>query len=296
VTALAVSFIAGGVVSALLWWCMSTVFEHPSLARENLHGRPVPTAGGLVMILAVTIPTVVPSMIIWANDGQPSWLPSDLLIGWNTMLVAVLGFGLLGFVDDLLGDGSSRGFRGHLASLRSGVLTTGALKLLGGGVLALYLAFPPAHLGSDRYQLLVDASVIALAANLANLFDRAPGRVTKVALVASIPLLVATPTGLDLAGPSFTQPPVATVFVVGAAVGLLVPELRERLMLGDTGANALGAALGLAVVYGVSPDARLGTAVVLLALNLASERVSFSRVIASTPGLRHLDELGRHAE
>ena len=33
--------------------------------------------------------------------------------------------------------------------------------------------------------------------------------------------------------------------------------------------------------------------VVLVLLNLASERVSFSKVIAATPGLRHADLLGR---
>jgi hypothetical protein len=32
---------------------------------------------------------------------------------------------------------------------------------------------------------------------------------------------------------------------------------------------------------------------VLVLLNLASERVSFSAVIDRTPGLRHLDRLGR---
>jgi hypothetical protein len=33
--------------------------------------------------------------------------------------------------------------------------------------------------------------------------------------------------------------------------------------------------------------------VVLVLLNLASERVSFSRVIDATPGLRHFDRFGR---
>jgi UDP-GlcNAc:undecaprenyl-phosphate/decaprenyl-phosphate GlcNAc-1-phosphate transferase len=296
VTVLAVSFAAGAAVSALLWRVLAPVFEHPVLARTNLHGRRVATAGGLVLVLAVLVPAVAPPLVVWANRDVPGWLPPEAFAGWSTMLVAVLGFGLLGFVDDLLGDGSSRGFGGHLAALRSGVLTTGSLKLVGGGVVAVYLALGAAVISESRWQLIVDAALIALAANLANLFDRAPGRVTKVAILVAIPLVIATPATFDQAGGRFAHPPVATVFVVGAAVGLLVPELRERLMLGDTGANAIGASLGVAAVMGLSPDARTGIAITLLVLNLASERVSFSRVIAATPGLRHLDELGRRTD
>jgi UDP-N-acetylmuramyl pentapeptide phosphotransferase/UDP-N-acetylglucosamine-1-phosphate transferase len=64
-------------------------------------------------------------------------------------------------------------------------------------------------------------------------------------------------------------------------------------MLGDTGANALGAALGSATVLVVGPGVRDIVALVLLALTLLSEVVSFSRVIAVVPPLRSIDRLGR---
>ena len=87
---------------------------------------------------------------------------------------------------------------------------------------------------------------------------------------------------------------VAVAPVMGAALGLLGDDLRERLMLGDTGANVIGAVLGLAVVLG-SRDEHRGSAVmlVLLALNVAAELVSFSRVIDAVPPLRWFDRLGR---
>jgi UDP-N-acetylmuramyl pentapeptide phosphotransferase/UDP-N-acetylglucosamine-1-phosphate transferase len=85
----------------------------------------------------------------------------------------------------------------------------------------------------------------------------------------------------------------AVASVVGACAGLLHADLRERLMLGDTGANLLGAVLGLAVVLETSRPVRTVVLVVLVLLNLASERISFSRVIATTPVLRDLDLLGR---
>ena len=83
--------------------------------------------------------------------------------------------------------------------------------------------------------------------------------------------------------------------MLGAGAGLLVPDLRERCMLGDAGANVLGAAVGLGVVLACSPGVRLVVLAVVVALNLASEVVSFSRVIR---GARRrcaaLDDLGRH--
>ncbi|MFM7224256.1 MAG: hypothetical protein ACKO1Y_02305, partial [Actinomycetota bacterium] len=133
-------------------------------------------------------------------------------------------------------------------------------------------------------RLIVDAVLIALAANLGNLLDRAPGRVGKVGFVAYVPLAVAL--GASDIG-------VALAVVMGAFLGLLRDDLGERIMLGDTGANALGGALGLAVVLGCGAGVRLGVLGVLVTLNLAAEFVSFSRVIETTPPLRAFDRLGR---
>jgi UDP-N-acetylmuramyl pentapeptide phosphotransferase/UDP-N-acetylglucosamine-1-phosphate transferase len=156
------------------------------------------------------------------------------------------------------------------------------MKLFGGGVVAIVLAAAPGEVSGRR--LLADAALVALAANLGNLFDRAPGRTIKVGLLAYLPIALAAgtaPVGLALAP------------VVGAAVGLLPADLDERLMLGDTGANLLGAVLGLAVVLETSRPVRTGVLVGLVLLNAASERVSFTKVIDATPGLRQLDRLGR---
>jgi UDP-N-acetylmuramyl pentapeptide phosphotransferase/UDP-N-acetylglucosamine-1-phosphate transferase len=159
------------------------------------------------------------------------------------------------------------------------------MKLLGGGVVAIVLTAAPGEVSGRR--LLADAALVALAANLGNLLDRAPGRTIKVGLLAYVPIALAagtSPVGLALAP------------VVGASAGLLPADLRERLMLGDTGANLLGAVLGLAVVLETSRPVRTAVLIGLVLLNLASERVSFSHVIDRTPGLRHLDRLGRRPD
>ena len=64
-------------------------------------------------------------------------------------------------------------------------------------------------------------------------------------------------------------------------------------MLGDTGANSAGALLGAALVQRSGRRGRWAALGVLAALTLASEKVSFTKVIESTPVLRELDAWGR---
>jgi len=156
------------------------------------------------------------------------------------------------------------------------------VKLIGGGALALVLASAPGP--ESRLRLLTDAALIAFAANLGNLLDRAPGRTLKVGIVAWIPLIVLA--GGDAFG-------VALAPVMGAFVAIAPDDLGERLMLGDAGANILGAVLGLGVVLETGFTVRIVVLAVLVALNLVSERVSFGRVIERVRVLRDLDQLGR---
>ena len=53
------------------------------------------------------------------------------------VVLVFFGFALLGFVDDTIGNGLHRGFRGHVRALTNGTLTTGALKMLGGFAIAI---------------------------------------------------------------------------------------------------------------------------------------------------------------
>jgi hypothetical protein len=130
---------------------------------------------------------------------------------------------------------------------------------------------------------LLGAGVIAGAANLINLLDLRPGRALKVGLITSAPLLGGGAGGL-LAGP------------IGASAVLLPADLDEEVMLGDTGANSLGALIGLSVVARTGPAGRAAVLAGLAALTVASEKVSFTKVIESTPGLREFDGLGRRTD
>jgi UDP-N-acetylmuramyl pentapeptide phosphotransferase/UDP-N-acetylglucosamine-1-phosphate transferase len=272
-----VAFVAGAVVVRLLAAGASDVLAGPALRRRNYRDHELATAAGILLVLALVPIEAVRALLELLDLGREGSSEARALV-----LLACLGFGLLGFVDDLLGTPDDRGFRGHLRALGQGRITTGMMKLAGGGALAFVLvatARPEAG-----WRLLSDALVVALAANLVNLLDRAPGRAIKTSLLAAVPLALAAgsgPVGLALAP------------VLGGAAGLLGDDLRERLMLGDTGANVLGAALGLAAVLELGEGSRLVVLAVLVAVNVAAEVVSLSTVIDRTPPLRALDRLGR---
>ncbi len=158
------------------------------------------------------------------------------------------------------------------------------MKLAGIGGAGLCAA---ALLGGAPADVMINAGLTAGGANLLNLFDLRPGRAIKVAL-ASGALLAAGPPG-----PARGAACRAVAAPAGAALALLPDDLAERAMLGDTGANALGAMLGAAAAASLPRPARIALLAGIAALTAASEVVSFTKVIERTPPLRWLDMLGR---
>ncbi len=276
-----VGLLVGVVTVQFLRFGAAQMLASPVLARKNYADRVVPTSGGILIVLAVLVIEAGRAILGALGVGSEP----DLTIERSLVLFAVFGFGLLGLIDDLLGDGSARGFKGHLRALSQGRITTGFLKLFGGAGVAVVLVATPGFATGRR--LLVDAVLIALAANLGNLLDRAPGRTIKAALIAYVPLAIVLGDGAVA---------VAIAPAMGAAFGLLGDDLKERLMLGDAGANVIGAVLGLGVVLGRGQVTRTTALVLLIVANVAAELVSFSAIIDRVPPLRWLDRLGRRED
>jgi hypothetical protein len=233
--------------------------------RTNHRGEPVTLLEGPAFVAgAVTAVAVAPGV------------PARMRVA---AIFAGTATGALGAYDDLAGSGDSRGFKGHLTALARGEVTTGAVKILGIGAAGLVAAALAGTKGrATAFDVLVNGALIAGSANLLNLFDLRPGRAIKVGALAGLP---GTLSGSAVAAAPF-----------GAALALLPEDLGERAMLGDAGANALGALLGLSAARLPRP-VRLGLLTGVTALNAASEVVSFTKVIQATPALRWLDQLGR---
>ncbi len=246
----------------------------PRWTRTNHRGEPVSLLEGPALATGT-------ALAVAAVPGLPARVRA-------AGVLAAVGAGGFGLLDDLAERGSAKGLRGHLGALHRGEVTTGLLKIAGigvTGVVAAALASRPGAGDRARFgrgvDLAASAALVAGTANLVNLFDLRPGRALKVVLL-HVPVLVRP-------GPEA----MLTAVAIGASTAVLGEDLDERTMLGDCGANALGAVLGTAAVAGLERRGRLASLAVVLALVLASERVSFTKVIAATPGLRELDALGR---
>ncbi|MGD9998796.1 MAG: hypothetical protein AB7L17_00210 [Ilumatobacteraceae bacterium] len=271
-------FAIGGTVSALLWLGLAPSMQASDvLRRRNYRDAELPVAAGIVVVLAV--------VAVWggyeAVTRYSGWSAGELARGATIGGGATIGFGFVGLLDDLVGGTTTKGFRGHLGALRHGQITTGLVKLVFGVVLGVLAV------GGDLAGSLRGGVLVAASANLANLFDRAPGRVVKVSLVGAIVVAALGAPGWHLSGP---------MLVIGAGAGMLWPDLRERCMLGDTGSNVLGAAVGWGLVIACGRRGEWVALAVVVALNLASEVVSFSRVIDAVTPLRWLDRLGARPE
>jgi Glycosyl transferase family 2 len=183
---------------------------------------------------------------------------TGLLCGRRSAL-PLAAIAAVGFVDDLR-SGPERGFRAHLSSGR----TTGVLKLVAIPLIGMLATRSPSG-----------GVVVGLAANAMNQLDTKPGRALKAFLVGA-----SVCRGVE--GP----------YLCGAVLALPY-DLRERVMLGDAGSNALGAVLGLALVARTSGWRRLSVVVALGALNVLGERTSLGTAIERSPALSALDSLGR---
>ncbi len=248
-------------------------------SRTNHRGEPVTllegpavAAGAIVGALAQAgLRSVTGSA---GPAGPGAWRPA--------LAVAAAGAGgaAFGAYDDLAGSGDRRGFRGHLGALRNGEVTTGTVKLGGIGVTGMVGAVLA---GGSPADVVINAGLVAGGANLLNLFDLRPGRAIKVAVASG---------ALIGAGGSRTGSGAGVAAPLAAALALLPDDLGERAMLGDCGANALGAMLGAAAA-GLPRPARVALLAGITGLTAASEKVSFTKVIEQTPPLRWLDMLGR---
>jgi hypothetical protein len=204
----------------------------------------------------------------------------------TSLVIAGAGAAAFGLCDDLAGSGKRRGLRGHLGALAHGEVTTGAVKLLGIGATGLAAAFALENQRNSA-DVIINAGLIAGGANLLNLFDLRPGRAIKVALGSGALVAVSGNRDHGAFGMMMSAAP------LGAAVAVLPDDLGERAMLGDCGANALGAMLAAAAAAALPRPARITALTGIVALTAASEKISFTKVIERTPPLRWLDMLGR---
>ena len=290
--------------------------------RTNFHGATVSLRGGVAMAGASVASAAVASVL----SDQPR-----AALGGAVAALGGAVAGYIDDVDQGAHDGGkvAKGLKGHLGALAHGQVTTGVIKIAGIGASALaasaLVGSKATSVSGKAADLALNTVLIAGTANLANLLDLRPGRALKATVLVAAPLsyFSCAATKAPASGASVTSATASASVASGAsgapsaksvspasasgasaqrllasglnaaAITALVEDLQETTMLGDTGANAAGALLGTSLAANDSRKLRLGAALGVVGLILASEKVSFSKVIAANPALNWLDQLWR---
>jgi UDP-N-acetylmuramyl pentapeptide phosphotransferase/UDP-N-acetylglucosamine-1-phosphate transferase len=264
------AFAVGAIVVWLGLRSVRNLLRKPPHFRSNYRGRPVLATAGVVLVFPLA-----------AAVGFAAAIRGGGLRTAGTILWTGAALACLGYLDDAYGDRRAGGLWGHARELVRGHFTTGLLKAGGGAVVGLAAAW---SLGLRGGWIVAGGAVVALAANMANLLDVRPGRAIKAWLPCAAALVA---FGIPAGGTT------TTVALGGGLLAFLVWEMREEVMLGDTGAGLVGGALGVAAVASLGDLALLVVLGALAALTVVSEVVSFTSVIEAVPPLRWVDRLGR---
>ncbi|HWJ49996.1 MAG TPA: hypothetical protein VNR42_03190 [Solirubrobacteraceae bacterium] len=280
----ALPFLLALISAAVLAPALLRALTEAGHTRPNYRQRRLPFAFG-ALALAAALLALIPLMLVQRLASTAVFYPVALPIA-----VYALGVLALGLVDDTLARpgsdaakdaGVQRGWRGHGSALLRGELTTGALKAAGSLGLAL-LAMSYLDLSDGRW--LLAAGVLVLATNVFNLLDLRPGRAIKAFVLLGAGLTV---------GSGELRPLWALGLFAAPALVAGAYDVRERAMLGDTGANLLGALAGLWLVLTLSGTGQLVALALLALITIYGELRSISELVERTPGLRALDSWGR---
>lgn len=260
-----------GASAAAITCAISRLLESAdSLSRANFRGERTSLSEGFAVAAALT--------------------GCSIARGDFTAATSLSATALIGAVDDFDngrhdGPHTAKGLRGHWQALKNGHISTGVLKVATiGSAGALYAAKYRRTRGRNVLDFVLDTTIIAGSANIANLFDLRPGRALKTsAMCATLATMI-------------QAEPRAWAALMGTIAAVARGDLSGRTMLGDFGANPLGLHVGILAANPNSRAFRIAMAILTVGLIAAAERVSFTEIIRSTPALRFLDELGIPAE
>ena len=122
------TFFVALVGALFAWGRLGPWLSRPQWEKENYRGRAVVAVSGVFIVL-------IEVLLI----GNLYWAFSDSLHDTHAVavLMLVLAFGLLGWIDDTRAEKTGGGLKGHLGmAISEGAFSTGIVKLIGGGVVS----------------------------------------------------------------------------------------------------------------------------------------------------------------
>ncbi len=242
-----------------------------NLVQQNYRGVKIPFMYGF----AITIPAIA----LLANIT----LPRDSISTTNNpqlWIFAIISFTILGVADDIAGDRTVKGLKGHLLALTmSHKITTGLVKAVVGLAVGLFCG---KAIGLDTVMKVSGGLTISLCANAFNLLDLRPGRASGTFVLTSV----------ILSAVALQQHQNAALLLICVLLPTAlewIVDSRALAMMGDTGSNVIGASMGLAIVSFQSTAINVLSVIGLIGLHILAERVSLTKVITSCAPLNWLD-------
>lgn len=269
----ALPFVLASIVAALLAHPLLRALTEGGHVKANFRERSVAFPFGVLSVMGALV-ALIPLALVQRLEVAQVFHPETLAVA-----AYAIGVAFLGLVDDTLG-GEPRGWRGHGRAALQMRLSTGALKAVGSLGLALYAM---SFVEPSTAHWLLASAVLVLSTNVFNLLDLRPGRATKVFVLLGAGLTI---------GAASVRPLWALGLFVGPALVAGLYDLRERAMLGDTGANLLGALAGLWLVLTLSALGQAVALVLLLTITVYGELRSITTLVERMPLLRGLDSWG----
>ncbi len=272
--AMLVGAIAEGVI---LYFLLNMLLESGAI-RKNYLGNDIPVSVGISFPVSLILVFLFYALIQRYD------------FSFHIYLIGIISICFLGFIDDMLGQRDTLGFKGHFGALFKGKLTTGGFKALGGGIIAFFIALSVSGLESlwnGWIDILLNTLIIALFTNMLNLLDLRPGRAIKGYLFFLFLIIF-------MAGGRVNWLLIAPL--LGVILVYFPVDLKARAMMGDSGSNVLGLTLGYYCVIYLSLPYRLGVLLFLIAMHIYTEKFSLTRTIERVPLLRIIDQAGRSRE
>lgn len=272
--AMLVGAIAEGVA---LYFLLNMLLESGTI-RKNYLGNDIPVSVGISFPVSLILVFLFYALIQRYD------------FSFHIYLIGIISICFLGFIDDMLGQRDTLGFKGHFGALFKGKLTTGGFKALGGGIIAFFIALSVSGLESlwnGWIDILLNTLIIALFTNMLNLLDLRPGRAIKGYLFFLFLIIF-------MAGGRVNWLLIAPL--LGVILVYFPVDLKARAMMGDSGSNVLGLTLGYYCVIYLSLPYRLGVLLFLIAMHIYTEKFSLTRTIERVPLLRIIDQAGRSRE
>ncbi|MCR8633886.1 hypothetical protein [Paenibacillus radicis (ex Xue et al. 2023)] len=254
------------------------------LFDRNYLGEAIPTACGLLLWLLLLVETVIISAEGRLLGTDASYLAQhyDQFLAYSMSLSVIA---LLGFIDDAVGIKEVKGIAEHWRLWKDRrLVSTGLLKAGGTAITAMVFVLQLTELSFIQWGCCT--LLLMLMTNGMNLLDLRPGRALKCFFALSVIMLFsADHFGLWLL-------PFILPLMIGAIL-LFGPDLRGKLMLGDTGANMLGFAAGCWAILSAGWMLQTVLLILLLFLHLLTWRTSLSTLIERNRLLHWFDLLGR---